>query len=115
MKNKVSAVKTLRKSLSWLSFFAGAGLAFGVMTYLGYNQQIKVGEQEAELTLKLVETTRINAMIHLLNSGRADEINRELNSQLAANLQEIPSLAASTDAKGKEFAQKVTTFIAREE
>lgn len=115
MKTKVSKVKFLKKSLGLLGIFAGAGLACGVLNYLDYNQQINVGEQEAELTVKLVESTRINTMIRLINSGRADEVSRVLNSQLADNLKAIPSLAAASNANGKRFAQEVTTYIAHDE
>ena len=115
MKNKVSKVKIMKKSLGWLGVFAGAGLAFGVMNYLEYNQQINVGLQEAELNAKLLESTRINTIICQLNSGQADQVNKVLNSQLAENLKAIPSLAADSSAHGKEFAQEVTTYIAQDE
>ncbi len=115
MKTKLSNRNILKKSLGWLGVFAGAGLAFGVLNYLDYIRQINVGEQEAELTVKLVESTRINSMIRQINSGHAAEVSRVLNSQLAENLKDIPSLATASSANAKVLAQEVTASIAQDE
>src|SRR5258707_1357363 len=94
---------------------AAAGLAFGVMTWLEFDQQIRANARNFAATDQMAVLARTDELLHLLNSGQVELAKIRLTENLGTGLTALDSLSAQTHQETRDFAQFMANQIAREE
>jgi hypothetical protein len=114
MKNKLNDISLIKQSLGWLAVFAGAGLAVGALNYREINQDIDLGEKNAELAQTMVQVAHDNALLHRLGEGQLDEAKKQLSYRLAYNLAEVNTLSGALTPERQEFARQVILQVSHD-
>jgi hypothetical protein len=114
MKQELKNINLIKKALSLFAVCGGIALAIGALAYAQLNRQIAVGQNNDQVIISLVQTARINVLLHELNRGNLDA-KKFLNRELAANLKTLKAIAPIGDAATQQSAAMVADHITRDE